>query len=299
MRFITPFPNISEGLRILLLMALIILGAIVSMGLAYLVIALFNGFHDLSHYSAADINYVRTLQTFSQIGMFIIPPFLLAFLTESKPLNYLGIKKTASVNYLITFLLVLSIVPFVSQLMEWNESMQLPESMQQAENWMRSMEDTSNKLVERMLSYTDPISIMVNIIMIVFLPAIGEELLFRSVLIRSFSRIFRNTHVAVLLAAVIFSAFHMQFFGFLPRMMLGILFGYLFVITRSIWPAVFAHLLNNGTVVVVTYLNGSGILKQTPEEFGSTESTLFLVFSIIVTGVLTFILYRLNQTSKD
>lgn len=296
MRFITPFPRISEGMRLLLLIALILIGAVVSIGFAYIFIVILRGSGALTDPALMnDINFVRIMQIMNQIGMFIVPALLIAILTENKPAYYLGINKAYPLHYLFTLLLIISINPLISQLMVWNESMQLPESLKSIEEWMRSMEDTSNALVEKMMSYNDFQSVLINVVMIVVLPAIGEELIFRSVLIRSFNRIFGNIHIAVWVSAIIFSAFHMQFYGFLPRMVLGLMFGYIFVLSGSIWPAIFAHFINNGTVVLVTYLSNGGVISQSPEEIGQMDSPIYLIISLLLTG---YIGYRFYNTRK-
>lgn len=297
MRFITPFPNISEGMRLLMLLGLIILGAAVSMGLAFLFYGLFNGLSALTQPSLmSDIGFVRTMQIFNQLGMFIMPALLVGVLTSSKPFNYLSLKKTKSLNFLLTVVLIFTISPLISSLMEWNEAMTLPESLKQIEDWMKGMEESSNELVERMLSYNDPWSLIINVIMIVLLPALGEELIFRSVLISSFQRIFKSIHVAVWISAFLFSAFHMQFYGFVPRLVLGLLFGYLFVYSGSVWVPVLAHFLNNGTVVVLTYLNNLGYITQSPDDVGKFDSISFVIISALISVTLIWYMAKVNKS---
>lgn len=297
MRFITPFKNISEGLRLVLLLALIILGAAVSMGLAFGFYALVYGPSMLSQPDLmADINFVRIMQIFNQLGMFIMPALVVAVLTETSPRRYLSINQTRPVYYLFALVLSISIGPMIGSLMEWNEAMRLPESFKSVEEWMKNMENSSNELTERMLSYSDHTSIAINILMIVLLPAIGEELLFRAVLIPSFDRIFKNIHIAVWVGAVFFSALHMQFYGFLPRFVLGLLFGYLFIYSRSVWVPVFAHFLNNGTIVLVTYLNNNGLLTQSPDDLGHVDSVGLLVASVFTTGILLWLMAKTRKS---
>ena len=188
--------------------------------------------------------------------------------------------------------------PIVGMLMEFNESMRLPQAFQPVENWMRDSEDKATELVNWMLSFTDAKSLVINLFMIVLLPAIGEELLFRSALIRIFKGIFRNIHIAVWVAAILFSAFHLQFYGFLPRMFLGLAFGYLFIWTGSIWIPIMAHFINNGTVVVVTLLNSKNIITQTPEDFGQVNSPLLLFASLALTALVSYYFYSTSRTEK-
>lgn len=293
MPFTAPFKNLSAGSRLILVTGLIIMGGILSVGVAYLLLVLINGKEVLA--SAAlmeNIYYIRIMQILNQLGIFILPPLLFAFLTESKPLSFLGFNRVKPYHLLTTFAVMFAINPIVSQLMVWNEALQLPESWSSVEQWMRNSEDTASKLVEWMLSFTDPYSVVVNVIMIVLLPAIGEELLFRPVLIKTFSRIFGNVNLAIWISAIIFSAFHMQFFGFLPRMFLGLVFGYLFVWSGTIWVPVLAHLLNNGTVVLVTYLYNKGTINQNPEEIGRIDSPILIIASVIMSVVLGYWFFR-------
>lgn len=293
MRFITPFPDISKGARLLLLIGLMILGAIVSVGIAYLVFIIFQGSGSLNAPDLmTNIHFVRIMQIFNQIGIFIIPPFLYSILTEYRPLPSLGFSRIKYYHLFISLMIIIVMSPLVGQLMEWNEAMSFPEGLKNVEEWMRDKENQAGEMVEWMLTYTDPYSFSINIFMIVFLPALGEELLFRAVLIRYLRSIFKNIHVAVWISAIIFSAFHFQFFGFLPRMFLGLVFGYLFVWSGSIWLPILAHFINNGTVVVISWLNAKNIITQSAEEFGSVESPLLLFTSIILTSLFAFWFYQ-------
>lgn len=292
MRTMIPFGHLSTSARMFLLLGLIILGGTLFISIAFLILmAIYGQGIDLME----NIQYIRIMQISNQVGIFIVPPILFALLTERHPKEYLGFIKPSVLHIIITVFLILSVGPVVSQLMQWNETLSLPEQFGGIEKWMRSAEETANEIVERILSYTDPSSLVINLIMIALLPAIGEELLFRATAIRLFNRVFKNVHASVWVAAILFSAFHLQFFGFLPRMFLGLLFGYLFVWSGSIWVPFTAHLINNGVVVVISWLYGTGYTAQTPESLGGTDSVILEILSIIITTLLLLLIYNTRK----
>ncbi len=299
MNLIRIFPGISNGGRLLLLISLLILGATLSVGIAYLITVITLGKDVLlSPDIMLNIHFIRIMQILNQIGIFIIPPLILALLTETKPGKYLGFNTFKGWHLVATISILILMNPVVSLLMEFNEGMRLPEAFKTMEDWMRDSEDKATELVNWMLSYTDPASLVINLFMIVLLPAIGEELLFRAVLIRIFKGIFKNLHIAVWVSAILFSAFHMQFYGFLPRMFLGLAFGYLFIWSGSIWIPVIAHFINNGTVVVITLLNSNNMITQSPEEFGKVNSPYLIFTSLILLAFVCYYLIRTKETAK-
>ena len=131
--------------------------------------------------------------------------------------------------------------------------------------------------------------------MIAIIPSVGEELFFRGLLQRLFSEWFRNVHIAIFVTSFLFAAIHMQFYGFLPRMMLGILLGYLFYWTGSIWIPVFAHFLNNGSAVILSFLINRGTISSGYEDFGATENLFLIASSILFTGGLLYLVYRTGK----
>ena len=241
----------------------------------------------------AYIGILKYLQMIQSVSLFIVPALLAGFLFGKSPANYLGIKKKASVSFFIaTFLILFVGLPFINWLSSINEMMKLPESMKAVEQWMKDTEGEAAKITDAFLNVKTLSGLSVNILMIAIIPAIGEELFFRGVMQRIFSDWFKNMHVAIFFTAFLFAAIHMQFYGMLPRMMLGVLFGYLYYWTGSLWVPVFAHFLNNGAAVIVSYLSSRGFISSGYEDLGATNNFFLIAGSIVFTGFLLFMVYQ-------
>jgi hypothetical protein len=160
---------------------------------------------------------------------------------------------------------------------------------------MRDSEDQAEKLTEALLQMKTIWDLIKDVLLIGLLTAIVEEFMFRGVLQTIFVRWTKNTHVAIWITAILFSAFHMDFFGFLPRMALGVLFGYFVAWSGSIWPAVWAHFLNNATAVVVTYLFNHKQIKINPD-----DQHLFSYSGYIISlAIVLFLLFVYRKTAFD
>jgi membrane protease YdiL (CAAX protease family) len=131
-------------------------------------------------------------------------------------------------------------------------------------------------------------SMVYNLLFIGLLTAIVEEVLFRGCLQTIFVRWTKNKHAAVWIVAILFSAFHMEFFGFLPRVFLGVLFGYFTAWSGSVWPAIWAHFVNNGTIVVITYLAQQKLVNINVDDEHMFNNPIYAA-SLLVTVVLLFI----------
>ena len=127
----------------------------------------------------------------------------------------------------------------------------------------------------------------------------SQELLFRSVIQKSLIKLFKNAHVAIIVTAIIFSAFHFDFFGFFPRMILGIMLGYMFYLSGSIFPSMLMHFVNNATIVLIYYLSTRGFIDIDVEKFGSTDNVLVIILSLIATVAIFIICNRLKSMNDN
>ena len=298
MRVFPVFRNSSAKGQLLLLLGLIILGTLFSIILASGVSLLIWGpgvLTTMSRPEGMNINFMRTFQMINQVGIFIVPPLLFARLTQIKGFQFLGIRKASSLHFISAILIILLAGPMINYLVEWNEQLRLPEYLKSIEQWMQNSEESAARLTEQLLNTAKIIDMVINLLMIGILPAIGEELLFRSALIGILRKMFRNIHWPVIISAVIFSAFHLQFYGFFPRFVLGLMLGYLFVYSGSVWVPALAHLVNNGTVVLVSWLMANHYIAGKPEDlpvFGSW--TAVLTSALFVIMILVWI-YRTRK----
>ena len=280
--------NTTQGSRLLIFTLLLIFGLIFSSILGIL-IAMMNGegFNDLKN--------LQITQILSQVIGFMMPAVVYATLVKEKPFNYLGFKKIPTWS-LLGVVAMFAVIPFLSMVTEWNDGIVFPESMRALEEQLRFTQEKSEEIIKMFISQG---SLCSSLLIIAALAAISEELLFRSVIQKSLIKLFKNAHVAIIVTAIIFSAFHFDFFGFFPRMILGIMLGYMFYLSGSILPSMLMHFVNNATIVLIYYLSTRGFIDIDVEKFGSTDNVLVIILSLIATVAIFIICNRLKSKNDN
>ena len=243
---------------------------------------------------AGDIG-MKIAQGLSSIMMFVVPPIVYYRITRKHhPMYSLGFREVSKPWYLyicVGIALMFISLPVTNKLTSWNEAMSFGSLFggvfETLETYLKTMEETAQAATEKMLNVDTIGGLLLNLLVIALIPAVGEELTFRGVLQQGLTRKM-NPHAAIILSAAIFSFIHFQFYGFLPRMFLGILLGYMFYITGSLWTSIAMHFVNNGTAVVLYYLNHKGIINIDADHFGDTQYSWLVVLSLLVTAALIF-----------
>lgn len=252
----------------------------------------------LSDYSQPGVVSANKLLLFLQhLGLFVLPPLIFAPLVSHDYRQYLNlIPPMADKHWFYTVLaMLLSLLP-INLLVEWNSALQLPESLHWLEQMMQSAEQQAERLTEALLADQSGVALMVNLMLVAVVPAIGEELMFRGGVQKIITRWSGNYHVGIWIGAVLFSAMHFQFYGFLPRMALGALFGYMLVWSGSIWLPMLAHFINNATAILLHYFISRGAVSPEAETVGTPESGLY--YTIISILLLALVLWRWQRSSR-
>jgi len=163
---------------------------------------------------------------------------------------------------------------------------------------MRNAENNAQKITEAFLVTHSLGGVLLNICMVAIIPALGEELVFRSILQKLFHQMTKNIHIAILISAILFSAMHFQFYGFIPRVLLGVFFGYLYYWSNSIWLPIFAHFINNTGAVLMNFLQSEKIIAIDAEKIGidSASPTYIMPLAILVTTASIWYLFK-NRSS--
>ena len=236
------------------------------------------------------LKYLQFVQSFS---LFLIPALLFLLIVRDDGLRSLRLKKFPGMfQILLVVMLMMALVPLNNLLAEWNSNIHLPDFLGNVENWIRNMEEKATRLTEAFLRMDNFGSFLFNLVLIAVLPAIGEELMFRGAIQPLMQSWTRNVHAGIWITAFLFSFFHFQFLGFLPRLLLGAIFGYLFSWSRSLWLPVLAHFVNNGMAVTFYYVVGQQEVENSVDKIGTAETGAYaLLGGIVVSGIL-FVLYR-------
>ena len=249
-------------------------------------------------WQSIDINdpaIVKYTNTVVMIGVFGFTSLFYAYLVNNrKTFTYLKMNKGVQWNTVFLIVLIFCVsMPVLSWIIKWNEGLHLPQTFSNVEQWMRVEEEKLAVLTKQMLEGTSLSVLFANLLAIAVVPAICEELLFRGVLLTWLKDSFRNKHLAVWLSAIVFSAIHIQFLGFFPRMLLGVYLGYLFLWTGSLWTAIIAHFLNNAVLVVAAFLYNIGYMTTDYEQIGNGgEKTWVIILSCCLTVVFIWYLWR-------
>ena len=248
-----------------------------------------------------NIPLIRLMQVLYSTGLFLVPALLAAFLIEKRAKNYLFANRIPGAEIiLLMILLMFAIVPIINYIGFLNENLVLPERWSGLMDRIKESDEDQWGMMEAFLNTGSIAGLLFNLFMIALIPALGEELLFRGVLQRILGEWFRNQHIAIWVVAILFSLAHYQFSAFIPRILLGALFGYLFIWTRSIWIPVIAHFVNNGMGVVYYHFYYRGDVAVDPDSIGVEENVLiFMLASVLVTALILIMIRRLGRKSAD
>lgn len=262
------------GKRLLLLVLLLIAGMAFTGIVSYLIGNLVDN----------QTTVLRMTAIVQDLFCFVLPAVMLAVMITRLPADFLQVRSAGRQQWRCVALTVLAVavaVPFVNTLVVWNASINLGplhESMAQAES-------AAQAASSHMLGGATVADLLLGLLIVGVLAGFSEEIFFRGALQRLLITRPMNPHVAIWTVAVVFSAFHAQFFGFVPRMLLGALFGYAAWWSASLWPAVIGHVFNNSLTVIVLWLIRRGDIPAGADSFGAF-SPLWLPVSLILTAAV-------------
>ena len=195
------------------------------------------------------VSTMKLVQALSSIIMFLLPAVAFGFITfNGRPFYFLGLRPPVKPQmYLLAMLCIVLSMPFVLWLGDLNQHISLPE-------WMTRMEKDAGRQMALFLKTSNSFDVVLNVFIIAFLPALCEEIFFRGVLQRIVINVCKNPWSGIIVTGILFSAAHLQFQGFLPRMFLGVILGALYWYSGSLWTSILAHFVNNAVqVVAVSY----------------------------------------------
>ncbi len=289
----------SLGLKFALLSMIAFISVVVFTLIAYALLPLLFDidFSDLSSFLSdysipKSVNALKFLQLFTSVGLFILPPLLFTYFTGFQ-LQLL--RKINKQNVLLVIAIMLITNPFVAYLMQWNQGLNLPDFLEAVQRWMEASEQKAMQLTEAFLAMNSMGDLLINLFLIAIIPAIGEELLFRGVLQQLFAKWTGKIHLSIFISAFLFSAVHLQFFGFFPRFVLGIILGYMFYWSKNLWLPILAHFTNNALAIIFTY---QFIADKIQIDFLNEETQVNISAALISFLAVTLLMYLLRRHNQ-
>jgi len=301
----TPVNQMSPGLQFLLFVVVFAAIFIIGNLLGIAIIAVMYGLNlvmeiaQLNFTNPQSITALYILQVVTMTIPIFLAPVIFGYWVARDPAEY--IKPTIRIPWMlfvVAFFVMLISSPLIEFLSNINQQMVLPEWLGGLERWMKESEESARHMTAVLLNMQTLWDCIKNVLLIGLLTAIAEEFLFRGGMQTIMQKWTKNTHVAIWVTAAIFSAFHMEFYGFLPRLLLGGLFGYFVAWSGSIWPAVWGHFLNNGSAVVITYLYQKRYIKLNPDDT-NVFSWWQYIFSLIIIIILLLVYKKIALGKKQ
>jgi uncharacterized protein len=223
----------------------------------------------------------------------ILPSLYLYFLKPS--FNIFKIKTDRLFTFLLLSLLIIfSLIPLINILNDWNQSLHLPPSLADTERKIKEMEALAEKAINLIIYYQNPADFIIILVVVAILPAIGEELLFRGIVQNELKALFGNPHIAIWIGGFLFSFVHFQFFGFFPRMLLGVVLGYLYYWSGNILVPMFLHFMNNAITLI-----SMNLVHERKIDFDLNSSkqipAIYIIFSFTISMVLLYMFWKISQ----
>ena len=225
--------------------------------------------------------------------------FLVPYFVIRNNINYnLGMRKITLYPLVLVMLSTIFFIIINSPIIEWNKAINFPDFLSSFEVWAQAKEKQLEAVTLHLVSFETKWEYLIGVLTIAIIPGFCEEYFFRGVLQKNLSLLIKNHHVAIFISAFIFSAFHLQFYGFFPRMLLGVLFGYFYFWTGSLTYSVIAHTLNNFFSLTLFYIAGKGFFGESIELDinSSPDIPLFIIIGALM--VFCYLILLLKKATK-
>jgi membrane protease YdiL (CAAX protease family) len=287
------FSNKSYWQQLLYLLLFIVGGITIFSSLALLIVKLTGSEINTRH-------YIYVIQSVVSLGSFLVPALLFSYCATKDWFSYSKFNKLFPVSFAsYVVLLAIFVLPVIAYLGYINEQIVFPKFLQNMETWMRDMEESSKLLLKTLTADSTFSILLLNILLMGLLPALFEEFLFRGTLQPFLAKWFAGKHLAIIITAFIFSAIHFQFFGFIPRFLLGIYLGYLFVWGNSLWLPILAHFLHNTLSIIGDYFaqrNSMDLDAIDPSQLTAFYPTV--LSCTICTGCFIYLLWKKSINNR-
>jgi uncharacterized protein len=236
----------------------------------------------------ADKNLIILFSMFYSLFSFFIIPTTYLFLYNRNSLRiFWRSNKIRFTPLLLLMITVFTIIPLMTMLMKLNNGIEFPSWLAELEGYFKDSEENARQLTSALLYSRESKGLIIAILIMAVMPGIVEELFFRGIVQNQLHDILKNSHHAILVSAFLFSFFHFQFYGFIPRLILGGLLGYIFAWSGNIWYSCTAHVANNLIAVLGSYFLEPQFLNPDGGGFISIVLT-FLSLGITVLTILCF-----------
>lgn len=235
-----------------------------------------------------EVTYLKASQVLSLIGLFIFPAVSSAYLFSDNWKKFLYLDQPVRIDKLLyTGVLALTMQPFLSWIVYWNNQIKLPAFLSGVETWMQNMETQMNDTVQLLLVTNSFGTFLVNVLIIAVLTAIGEEFFFRGTLQRMLTDATKKPYLAAIVIGILFSIIHFQFYGFFARAFMGIFFGIMVVNSKSLLLPIVAHAVNNAYGVFMYYYCTKNDIPIETFDNPSEPPTLWIVaVSLLVSALI-------------
>ena len=242
------------------------------------------------------LTFLRGMLVIQFFALYIIPVFLFARFCDPKPTQYLGLTSAKPVYFILGIIVLLVALPFVDWTGIFNRDI-IPETTTIGK-WMKASEESTAKQIEFMLKRNTVQDLLLNLVLVAVFAGVGEELLFRGVLQRLFIKLFKNPWAGILVTAFIFSAIHLQFYGFIPRFILGVLLGLLYWYSGSLWPAIIAHFAYDAFAVVMIWFNPA-LAEQDSVAVSLGNKTLLAAISLALVIIIVILMKKRSTNTYE
>lgn len=243
------------------------------------------------------VSFQKYIQAVISTGIFIVGPLVVAFTLSNNIFKFLKVDyfPGGTVTFLVSLVMILSL-PMNNYFTYLNNLLDLEGISPSLQNYFEEMEIRAENIYKRFLNVQGIGLLLINILIVAVIPSIGEELLFRGILQKIFIRWTKSTFAGVLITSLTFAFLHLQFLSVLPRFVLGMVLGYMFVWTKSLWMPIIAHFVNNALAVIYYYAIYNGMIGDGIEHIGQPDyAPVYAMLSIVIVILLLFVIRRIMR----